>query len=256
MHVKQYLQIYRAFMPLAAASALAACGIDLQSYGEPFFDLAARDAGVADAASNQPVETAGSTGGGSPAGSPAPVQNDADGGSRSDETDAGEPELDGGLDAAADGGSGEHAEGSGGNGGSGDHTAGAGGAAGQAGGSTGQAGGGGAAGGSTAAAVSFSDIYTGILATGCSCHNGGAGGLDLATRNIAYANLVGVPSSSCLGEQRVVPGDAEASVLFHALAHTALGLCDVPTMPRSGAQLSAAQIDQLQAWITAGARDD
>lgn len=245
MNARQYLQICHVVMPLAAASALSACGIDLESYGEPFFELAERDASVTDAASGQPMEAAGSSGRGSQAGSAAPVQNDADGGKRSDDADAGAPEVDGGPAAAG---------GSGGSGGSG-HTAGAGGTAGNAG-HGGAAGHSAGAGGSVAAAVSFSDIYTGIIATGCSCHSGGAGGLDLATRNIAYANLVGVPSTSCLGEQRVVPGIAEASVLFHALSHSALGLCDVPTMPRNGAQLSAAQITRVQDWIAAGARDD
>ncbi|HTU62598.1 MAG TPA: hypothetical protein VMF89_29255, partial [Polyangiales bacterium] len=76
------------------------------------------------------------------------------------------------------------------------------------------------------------------------------------TRNIAYASLVSVPSTSCFGEQRVVPGDAEASVLFHSLSHTSMVFCEVPSMPRGSAQLSAAQLAQLAAWIDAGARDD
>jgi hypothetical protein len=92
MNARQYLQICRAILPLAAASALSACDIDLQSYGDPLFALAQRDSGVTDAAANQPMETAGNSAGGSRAGSSAPVKNDADGGNRSQDADAGEPE--------------------------------------------------------------------------------------------------------------------------------------------------------------------
>lgn len=243
MNARQYFQFYRAIMPLAAASALAACGIDLQSYGEPFFNLA-RDASVQDADANQPAETAGRSAGGSE----APLQNAADGGGGTGH-DAGDPE---------DAGVGEDASVPSPVGGAGGHTAGAGGAAGHGGhsghgGSTEAVGG---AGGTISAAVSFSDLYTGIIATGCSCHNGGAGGLDLSTRSIAYASLVAMPSTSCFGEQRVVPGDAEASVLYHSLSHTSLVFCEVPSMPRGSAQLSTAQLAQLAAWINGGARDD
>jgi hypothetical protein len=129
------------------------------------------------------------------------------------------------------------------------------GGAGEAGSAAGSGGAGGN-GGAPAAAVSFSDIYTGIIAAGCSCHNGGAGGLDLATRALAYDNLVNMRSTSCTGELRVAPGDPDASVLLHSLDHTSPGDCEVPRMPRGGAMLSEAQRDQLRAWIRAGAQDD
>jgi|GEM_PF-6536903 len=250
MNARQYFQISRATMPLLAATTLAACGIDLESYGEPFFKLT-RDAGAQDAATDQPADTAGR----SAAGSAAPAQNAAGGGG-SKSVDVDDPEDAGiGEDASAPhpiGGAGGHTAGAGGaadgvSGGAGGHTAGAGGAADGVSGGTG---------GGTSAAVSFNDLYAGIIATGCSCHNGGAGGLDLSTRNLAYASLVSVASSSCFGEQRVVPGNAEASVLFHSLSHTSMVFCDVPTMPRGSAQLSAAQLAQLEAWINNGARDD
>lgn len=239
MNARQYFQICRAIMPLTAASVLAACGIDLESYGEPFFKLA-RDAGTEDAATDQPADTAGR----SAAGNPAPTQNAAggDGSTSADE------------DAIEDAGVGEDASVPYPIGGAGGHTAGTGGAGGAAG--SGHGGTGGGAGAGTSAAVSFSDLYTGIIATGCSCHNGGAGGLDLSTRNLAYASLVSVPSTSCFGEQRVVPGNADASVLFHSLSHTSLVFCEVPTMPRGSAQLSATQLAQLEAWINDGARDN
>jgi hypothetical protein len=236
MNARQYFQIYRAIMPLVAASPLAACGIDLESYGEPFFKLA-RDAGAQDAAADQPADTAGR----SAAGSAAPVQNAAGGGGRASEE----------ADNSEDAGVSEDASVPYPVGGSSGHAAGGGGVGGAAG-----SGASGGAGGGTSAAVSFSDLYTGIIATGCSCHNGGAGGLDLSSRDLAYASLVSVPSTSCFGEQRVVPGDAEASVLFHSLSHTSMIFCEVPTMPRGSDQLSAAQLAQLGAWINDGARDD
>jgi hypothetical protein len=246
MNARQYFQIYRAIMPLLAASPLVACGIDLESYGEPFFKLA-RDAGAQDAAADQPADTAGR----SAAGSAAPVQNAAVGGGRASDD----------VEGSEDAGVGEDASVPYPVGGAGGHTAGGGGVGGAAGSGDGGKGGtggntSGGAGGGTSAAVSFSDLYTGIIATGCSCHNSGAGGLDLSTRNLAYASLVSVPSTSCFGEQRVVPGDAEASVLFHSLSHTSMIFCEVPTMPRGSGQLSAAQLAQLEAWINDGARDD
>jgi hypothetical protein len=245
MNARQYFQICRAIMPLAAATALSACGIDLESYGEPFFKLT-RDAGAQDAAVDQPAETAGRSAAGA-----GPVQNAAGGGGRTnDDTDDME-------DAGVD----EDASVPAPIGGAGGHTAGAGGAGGAAVGGIGGMGGMGGnsasgAGGGSAVAVTFSDLYNGIIVSGCSCHNGGAGGLDLSTRSLAYASLVSVASTSCFGEQRVVPGDAEASVLFHSLSHTSMVFCDVPTMPRGSAQLTAAQLAQLEAWINGGARDN
>jgi hypothetical protein len=91
MNVRQYFQTCRVIMPLLAASTLSACGIDMASYGEPFFKLA-RDASVADAAGDEPAEAAGSSGAGSRAGSAAPAKPDADGGSGV--RDAGESEKD------------------------------------------------------------------------------------------------------------------------------------------------------------------
>jgi hypothetical protein len=92
MKAGQYFQICRALMPLAAASALAACEIDLQSYGEPLFDLA-RDASVHDAAADQPSDSAGSS---------AEPQNAADGGTtmRDGAVDASDAE-DAGMDEDA-----------------------------------------------------------------------------------------------------------------------------------------------------------
>jgi hypothetical protein len=67
---------------------------------------------------------------------------------------------------------------------------------------------------------------------------------------------VGVASTNCPSEQRVVPGKPSASVLVHSLAHTVLGTCTLPNMPRGGAMLTQAQLDQITAWISAGARND
>lgn len=90
MKSRQYFQVCRVIMPLVAASSLAACGIDLKSFGEPLFKLAERDSGVIDAATNQPSETAGRSAEGSSAGGGGAAENAADGGGR--DADAAAPD--------------------------------------------------------------------------------------------------------------------------------------------------------------------
>ena len=248
MSAGHYFQLCRVLLPLTAAASFAACRSS-EEFGTPFYQTT-EDAGRADAAS-QPSGSAGRSGQAGAAGHDAAVHDDADSG-----TGTGSGSL--GHQAGAGGAAGQPAAigGSGGNGGN-RAQAGAGGAVAGSGGASAGAGVGGSAGAAAQpAAVSFSDIYTGILATGCSCHNGGAGGLDLATRAIAYTNLVNVTSSNCPSDKRVVPGNANASVLYHSLAHTALGSCSIPSMPRSGSALTTTQLAQIATWINAGAAND
>jgi len=103
--------------------------------------------------------------------------------------------------------------------------------------------------------ATFSEVY-GVIMAGCSCHGSGAGGLTMSSRATAYANLVGITSSFCSSEKRVVAGAPERSVLLHALEHTSLTGCNVPRMPPGGTKLSATQIATVRSWIAAGARDN
>lgn len=132
----------------------------------------------------------------------------------------------------------------------------AGGGAGEAGaGGGGSAAAGSGAAGSAAVSVTFGQVYA-VLMNGCSCHAAGAGGLDLGSRALAHANLVGIDSGACSGELRVAPGAPARSVLVHALEHTDLAGCSVPQMPAGGPMLGAAELATVRAWIAAGARDD
>jgi len=141
----------------------------------------------------------------------------------------------GGAAGAAAGSGGGVAAGSGG-GGSGGATAGAGGT-----------GGGGA---------TFTQVY-GLIMMGCSCHvTGNAGGLAMTNKMTAYTNLVGMNSTACSSQKRVVAGDPATSVLFHSIDRTNLGSCMVPQMPRGMAKWSAANIETVKAWIAAGAMNN
>ena len=116
-----------------------------------------------------------------------------------------------------------------------------------------------------AAGDGFDAVYRDVIvANGCTsgqCHSGvAAGKLDLRSQDVAYQNLVGVaamgtsagPGNSCAGRglTRVVPGDADHSLLVTKLEHTQP--CGAP-MPAPSVQLPAAQIQRVRAWITAGA---
>ena len=102
---------------------------------------------------------------------------------------------------------------------------------------------------------SFANVYS-ILRASCGggmsgCHVGNAPAmLAMADVDSAYANLVGAGSSKCEGEQRVVPGDPDASVLVGSLEGT---LPCIQPMPRGRDPLAPDQIAVIRAWISAGA---
>ena len=129
-------------------------------------------------------------------------------------------------------------------------------AAGMAGGSAAGSGGQGGAPGE----ATFTAVYA-IFMTNCAgstCHlSRAAGGLSMTDKMTAYTNLVGVDSSSCRGEKRVVAGDPDKSELFHTLDRTQIGMCSrTPRMPEGKAKLAQADIDVIKAWIQAGAMND
>lgn len=116
----------------------------------------------------------------------------------------------------------------------------------------------GGAGGAGSESATFAAVYQEIKA-GCGCHvTGMPGGLSMSTQMAAYNNLVGVTSTKCSAEKRVVKGDADKSVLFHSVAHTSFGSCEPDPMPRgmNAVQWSTAQQELVRSWIEAGANND
>jgi hypothetical protein len=117
----------------------------------------------------------------------------------------------------------------------------------------------------------LSAIQDAIFSKSCafgSCHGGAnpAAGLNL-TAGHSCASLVQQPSCVFSSRTLVVPGDPDQSYLFHAVAGDDLGSnADGPCagltngtpsrMPLGGAPLCQGQIDQVKAWITAGASCD
>lgn len=135
-----------------------------------------------------------------------------------------------------------------------------GGVGGMTGGASGMTGGSGGAAGSTDAGgdddATFTDVFS-IIQAKCGggdfgCHvMGSSGELEMHDQASAYTNLVGVDSSECDGETRVVAGDADASLIIKALEGTA---CDnVDQMPRGRDPLSEDEIATIRSWIEAGA---
>ncbi len=107
--------------------------------------------------------------------------------------------------------------------------------------------------------ATFTNVWSLLTARCVDCHRadeGPEGALDLSTRSLAYAQLVGVaaagPSCGASGKTRVVAGDPDASLLYEKVATTPS--CG-NRMPEGGT-LSAASIDLIRRWILAGAKDD
>lgn len=111
--------------------------------------------------------------------------------------------------------------------------------------------------------VTFSDVYV-VLRTNCAgadCHINASdpgGKLTFPDKAGAYANLVNIKSVECPDERRVVPGDADKSVLVHSLARTRMSGCgaDTPRMPDDEPKLNDATIQLVTDWVLAGAKND
>jgi hypothetical protein len=109
--------------------------------------------------------------------------------------------------------------------------------------------------------LSFTSIYEKIFARSCafsSCHSaeGQKGGLSLASREEAHANLVGVrpfnEAALAGGWWRVAPGDPGRSFLLRKLTEPGAG--EGNRMPsNSPVPLSEATIAAIREWILAGA---
>jgi hypothetical protein len=97
-------------------------------------------------------------------------------------------------------------------------------------------------------AVSFSGQIQPIFNSQCTGCHGGSGGLTL-NNGISYSNLVNVGAqSSCTSLKRVLPNDANNSVLYKKVSGTTCG----SRMPQ-GASLNANEIALIKDWIDQGA---
>jgi hypothetical protein len=115
-----------------------------------------------------------------------------------------------------------------------------------------------------AAASTFTQVYTDVISKKCvSCHNptgiGGMGGkLDMSSQSAAYTNLVGVAAAgeSCSGKgTRVTPGQPDMSILYLKVSLGDMAPCG-SKMPLGGAMLAQSEADEIQSWITGGAKND
>lgn len=90
------------------------------------------------------------------------------------------------------------------------------------------------------------------------CHDSSAqGGLDLSP-NVAYQNLVGVPSQIDPAFDRVEPGDQDLSVLWLKLAEKTFADPNIAPgggMPASGSAISVDELQGVMDWIRAGASE-
>lgn len=110
--------------------------------------------------------------------------------------------------------------------------------------------------------LSFTEIYSGVLfkrCAGAGCHGaggGGAGMMDLSTREKAYVALVDVPAAGpeCASSAlvRVEPRNPDASLLHDKLS--AQPSCG-ERMPLGGS-LDATTRAEIDAWIRKGAPND
>jgi len=116
-------------------------------------------------------------------------------------------------------------------------------------------------------ATGFAPVYSTVISKRClPCHAPGDAGpglsygkLDMSTEQAAYSNLVGIKAAGifCVpsGLTRVVPGNAQASLLFMKV-DSPLTLTSVPcgdTMPNDGTNLMQADVTLIQTWIDDGA---
>jgi len=108
----------------------------------------------------------------------------------------------------------------------------------------------------------FHQVYADVVSTVCvSCHVPGGigvtiGHLDLSTESVAYGNLVDqeAAGASCAGQgTRVVPNEPDSSIFFLKVSLADPTPCG-SKMPLGEAPLSQSQVDEIAAWIEAGAK--
>lgn len=116
-----------------------------------------------------------------------------------------------------------------------------------------------------AVAPTFTNVYDNVIAKRCTgCHTTPTGDgiaegkLDMTTKALAFTNLVGAAAAGpeCAAKQvRVVPGKPDDSLFYLKISLDDAAPCD-KKMPENGPPLSQADADLIEAWITAGAKND
>lgn len=89
--------------------------------------------------------------------------------------------------------------------------------------------------------------------TGGACHGGNrpAQGLNLSSTSVSYSNLVNVASTQCATTKRVLPSQPTMSYLIWKLQGS--GPCFTGSQMPKGTPLSAANVNLIAGWISAGA---
>lgn len=114
------------------------------------------------------------------------------------------------------------------------------------------------------AAATFTQVYSDIISPICvTCHNPQGigftmGKLDMSTKATAFNDLVGVAAmgTGCGGMgTRVVAGNAADSIMFEKIDPGTPAPCGAK-MPLGLAPLTAAQANEIESWINAGAMND
>jgi mono/diheme cytochrome c family protein len=107
--------------------------------------------------------------------------------------------------------------------------------------------------------VTLAQLQSSIFTPSCSgCHSGSGttlpGSMNLTAAATTFAALVNVASVEQPALKRVAPGDAANSYIIHKLE----GAADITgsRMPLGGPFLDQATIDQVKAWINAGAANN
>jgi hypothetical protein len=110
--------------------------------------------------------------------------------------------------------------------------------------------------------ATFTEVYSEIIngAPDCNgCHEppSPTGDLDMSSQATAYANLVGKPATAapkCASATQLLvdPGNASDSLLYLKVTNPPCG----SQMPLNGPVLTAPQVQLIESWINAGARND
>jgi hypothetical protein len=91
------------------------------------------------------------------------------------------------------------------------------------------------------------------------CHGGTGLFLDLHTKEVGYASLVGAPATGpeCapLGLERVNPGHPDRSLLYRKVTDAPCGK-KMPLLYNYSGQLPAPELEQIKRWIEIGAPYD
>jgi hypothetical protein len=109
-------------------------------------------------------------------------------------------------------------------------------------------------------APTFTALWGEVFTPTCAilfCHGGSDDFLSMATKDTAYAAMVGVvshgPQCGSTGLTIVEPGKPEASLLYLKVTSPPCGN-KMPAM--YGLSLDSREIDQIKQWITLGAQND